>query len=331
MIYFNWPQNPKSEIRIPTSHIQHHTSKMLPFNLTILGSSSATPTSDRNPTAQLLSHGEKLFLIDCGEGTQVSLRRMHIHFQRIKHIFISHLHGDHFYGLIGLISSMHLLGRTKPLHVYGPPMLKEILDQQLQASLTTLLYTLEFHPTQAAREEILFEDELISVSSFPMLHRIPTTGFIFREKPFERKIRKDVIALLNIPVHVISKLKAGEDYVAADGTVHPNLSITMESPLPRTYAFCSDTAYFEDIIPIVQGADLLYHETTFMNNREANAAEKFHSTTGQAATIAVKAAVKKLLIGHFSARYDDLQPLLDEARTVFPATDLAVDGCIFEI
>ncbi len=304
---------------------------MLPFNLTILGSSSATPTSERNPTAQLLSHGEKLFLIDCGEGTQVSLRRMRIHFQRIRHIFISHLHGDHFYGLIGLISSMHLLGRTKSLHIYGPPMLKDILDMQLQASLTTLLYPLEFHCTQADVPEVLFEDEHIVVSSFPMLHRIPTTGFLFQEKPYERKIRKDVIDLLKIPVHLIPKLRMGEDYMDQDGTVHPNAIITIEPPAPRSYAFCSDTVYFEKIIPVVKGVSLLYHETTFMNNREINASEKFHSTTGQAATIALKAGVKKLLIGHYSARYDDLQPLLAEARAVFPETELAVDGSIFEI
>ncbi len=304
---------------------------MLPFTLTILGCSSATPTSERNPTAQILSHGDKLFLIDCGEGAQVALRKMHIHFQRIRHICISHLHGDHFYGLIGLISSMHLLGRTKPLHIYGPPMLKEILDMQLLASQTTLLYPLEFHATQAEKPEVIFEDEHIAVSSFPLLHRIPTTGFLFREKPYERKMRKDVLESLKIPVHLIPKLRSGEDYTAADGTVHRNAEITIDPPAPRSYAFCSDTAYFEEIIPVIQGTSMLYHETTFMNDRIANATDKFHSTTGQAATIAVKAGVKKLLIGHYSARYDDLQPLLDEARAVFPETDLAVDGCVFEI
>jgi len=304
---------------------------MLPFNLTILGCSSATPTSERNPTAQLLGHGENLFLIDCGEGTQVSLRKMHIHFQRIRHIFISHLHGDHFFGLIGLVSSMHLLGRTKALHIYGPPMLKEILDMQLIASQTTLLYPLEFHPTQAEKPKVIFENENITISSFPMLHRIPTTGFLFKEKPYSRKIRKDVIELLQIPVHLIPKLRAGEDYIAPDGTIHPNQVITIDPPLPRSFAFCSDTAYFENIIPIVKGATLLYHETTFMNDREANAADKFHSTTGQAAKIALKAGVKKLLIGHYSARYDNLQPLLDEARAIFPDTELAIDGCVFEI
>ncbi len=304
---------------------------MLPFTLTILGCSSATPTSERNPTSQLLGHGEKLFLIDCGEGTQVALRRMHIHFQRIRHIFISHLHGDHFYGLIGLVSSMHLLGRTKALHIYGPPMLKEIIDLQLMASQTTLLYPLEFHLTQAEKPEVIFEDENIIISSFPMMHRIPTNGFLFQEKPYERKIRKDVIQLLKIPVHLIPKLRHGDDYIAPDGTVHSNNVITIDPPLPRSYAFCSDTAYFEDIIPVVKGASLLYHETTFMNDRVGNATDKFHSTTGQAATIAKKANVKKLLIGHYSARYDDLQPLLEEARAVFPNTELAVDGCVFEI
>jgi ribonuclease Z len=226
---------------------------------------------------------------------------------------------------------MHLLGRTKPLHVYGPPMLKQILDMQLLASQTTLLYPLEFHTTQSEKQEVIFEDDHISISSFPMLHRIPTTGFLFREKPYERKIRKDVIDLLKIPVHLIPKLRSGEDYIAPDGTVHPNNIITIDPPAPRSYAFCSDTAYFEDIIPVVKGASLLYHETTFMNDREANAADKFHSTTGQAATIALKAGVKRLLIGHYSARYDNLQPLLDEARAVFSDTELAVDGCIFEI
>lgn len=304
---------------------------MLPFALTILGSSSATPTSERNSTAQLLSHGENLFLIDCGEGTQVTLRKMHIHFQRIRHIFISHLHGDHFYGLIGLVSSMHLLGRTKPLHIYGPPMLKEILDLQLQASLTTLIYPLEFHATQADSTEVLFENDHITICSFPLLHRIPTTGFLFQEKPYERRIRREVLEELHIPVHEIPKLRAGEDYIAADGSVIPNSIITFEPQKPRSYAFCSDTAYFEDIIPIIKGATLLYHETTFMNNREVNAAEKFHSTSGQAATIATKAEVNKLVIGHFSARYDDLQPLLDEAKTVFPNSYLATDGSIFEL
>ena len=304
---------------------------MQPFNVSILGSSSAIPTSERNPTAQLLSHNEKLFLIDCGEGTQVSLRRMHIHFQRIRHVFISHLHGDHFYGLIGLISSMHLLGRIKPLYIYGPPMLKEIIDLQLKASVTTLLYSLEFIFTQADKPEVIFEDESLIVSSFPMWHRIETTGFLFQEKPYERKIRKEMFELFKIPVHLIPRIKAGADYISDEGTIHPNNVITHDPPRPRSYAFCSDTAYFEDIIPIVEGADLLYHETTFMNNRLTNATEKFHSTTGQAATIAYKAGVKKLIIGHFSARYDDLQPLLEEARAIFSDTELAEEGKVFEI
>ncbi|MFN8134759.1 MAG: ribonuclease Z [Bacteroidales bacterium] len=220
------------------------------------------------------------------EGTQVSLRRMHIHFQRIKHIFISHLHGDHFYGLIGLVSSMHSKAH-KPLHIYGPPTLKEILEMQLLASRKTTLLRRNFtlpRPKRLMHAKI----KQITVSSFPLLHRIPTTG-PFQEKTYERKLRKDMLEQLKIPVHLIPRLRAGEDYTAADGTVYPNEAITMQSPAPRTYAFCSDTAYYEQIIPVIEGASLLYHETTFMNDREANAADKFHATTGQAATIAAKA------------------------------------------
>ena len=304
---------------------------MIKFNVTILGSSSAIPTSDRNPTAQLVNHNDHLFLVDCGEGTQVTLRRMHIHFQRINHIFISHLHGDHFFGLIGLISSMHLLGRGKKLHVYGPPELQEIINLQLKVSLTELQYPLVFHPTQAERPEVLFQDESLSVTSFPMLHRVPTTGFLFAEKPGERRIRKEFIEMLNIPLQELPNIKKGADYTDSDGMLYLNSRITLDPYPQRKYAFCSDTAYFEEIIPIVKGADLLYHETTFLQDKAANAAEKFHSTTREAATIALKAGAKRLLIGHYSARYDDLQPLLEEASEVFPATELAVEGKTFEV
>jgi ribonuclease Z len=304
---------------------------MFKFNVTILGSSSAIPTSERNPTAQLVNHNEHLFLLDCGEGTQVTLRKMHIHFQKINHIFISHLHGDHFFGLIGLISSMHLLGRTKPLHVYGPSQLEEIIHLQLKVSMTELLYVLHFHATQADKPELLFEDQTLMVKSFPMLHRIPTTGFIFQEKQGERRIKKEMIEYLQIPVHDIGSIKQGNGFTAADGKFYTHEILTLEAYPVRKYAFCSDTAYFEEIIPEVKDADLLYHETTFLKDRAANAADKFHSTTLDAATIALKAGVKRLIIGHYSARYDDLQPLLDEARSIFPATELALEGSHFTI
>jgi ribonuclease Z len=306
-------------------------SSMFKFNVTILGSSSAIPTTERNPTAQLVNHNEHLFLLDCGEGTQVTLRRMHIHFQKINHIFISHLHGDHFFGLIGLISSMHLLGRTKELHVYGPPELNGIIELQLKVSLTELIYPLIFHPTQANSPEMLFEDEHLVVKSFPMLHRIPTTGFLFEEKEGERRIRKESIQQLKIPVTEMSAIKNGHDYLDSEGVTHKNEDITFDPYPLRKYAYCSDTAYFEDIIPVVKGADLMYHETTFMQNRSANASEKFHSTTFEAARLALKAEVKRLLIGHYSARYDDLQPLLEEVRSIFPNAELAIEGLMLVI
>jgi ribonuclease Z len=304
---------------------------MFKFNITILGSNSAIPTTERNPTSQLVNYNDHLFMVDCGEGTQVSLRRMHVHFQKINHIFISHLHGDHFFGLIGLISSMHLLGRTKKLTVYGPPELNDIIDLQLRVSLTELQYPLVFHPTQAEIPQQLFENEFLAISSFPVLHRIPTTGFLFREKPGERRIRKEVIEMLNIPVHEIGSIKRGADFRDSKGRLHLNSSLTSEPSPLRSYAFCADTAYYENIIPVVKGVDLLYHETTFMQDKAANAAEKFHSTTKEAATIALKAGVKKLLIGHYSARYDDLLPLLEEAKEVFPLTELAIEGSRYSI
>ncbi|MBK7213653.1 MAG: ribonuclease Z [Bacteroidales bacterium] len=304
---------------------------MYKFSVTILGSSSAIPTSDRNPTAQLVNHNDRLFLLDCGEGTQVSLRKMHVHFQRINHIFISHLHGDHFFGLIGLISSMHLLGRSKALHVYGPPELEQILQIQLDVSLTVLSYSLIFHPTRSDIPELLFEDETVQVRSFPMLHRIPTTGFIFEEKAGDRRIRKELIELYQIPPHEIPLIRRGSDFLDSKGNLISNQELTIDPFIPRKYAFCSDTAYFEEIIDTVKGADLLYHETTFMQNRAQNAADKFHSTTFEAARIAQKAEVKKLLIGHYSARYDDLQPLLEEAQTIFPETLLASEGLTIEV
>jgi ribonuclease Z len=304
---------------------------MFKFDVTILGSSSAIPTTERNPTSQLVNHNEHLFLIDCGEGTQVTLRRMHIHFQKINHIFISHLHGDHFFGLIGLISSMHLLGRNKELHVYGPPELHEIIQLQLKVSMTELIFPLVFHPTQSETPEILFKSDCLQVKSFPMLHRIPTNGFIFEELTCCRRIRKEMIELLNIPVHMIAEIKNGTDFTDAKGRVHLNSELTLDPYPLRKYAFCSDTAYYENIIPVIKGADLIYHETTFLQNRAVNALEKFHSTTHEAATIALKAKAKQLIIGHYSARYDDLNPLIQEARSIFPATELALEGLKFSI
>ncbi len=258
------------------------------FSLTVLGSNSAIPTLQRNPSAHLLNVNERLFLIDCAEGTQLQIRKYRIHFQRIHHIFISHLHGDHYFGLIGLLTSFHLLGRRHELHLYGHSLLKEIIDLQLEASATRLIYPLTFHPLTAGGLQLLIDDEKLTVHAFPLRHSVPTWGFVFREKP--RRLH------LQTP------------------------------PRQRSYAYCSDTAYDEAVIPWIKGVDLLYHETTFMDDMRNAAAEKLHSTTTEAAAIALKAGVGKLLIGHFSARYEDTGPLLAEAQSIFPATICATDG-----
>jgi ribonuclease Z len=301
------------------------------FSVTILGCSSATPTSERNPSSQLINHNEKLFLVDCGEGTQVQLRRNHFRFIRIDHIFISHLHGDHFFGLVGLISTMHLLGRKKGLHIFAPPELEEVILLQLRISATTLAYPLHFHPTQAEGPALIMENNKIEVISFPLNHKIPTTGFIFREKPGLRSINTEAAKEYKIPFTVFEALKSGSDYTTTDGKVISNEKLTTAPAPSRSYAYCSDTAYYEAVLPIIEGIDVLYHETTFMADKAAIAAEKFHSTTLEAATIALKANVKKLLIGHYSARYDDLQPLLEETITVFPESYLTQDGMVFDV
>ena len=279
----------------------------------------------------MLNVNERLFLIDCAEGTQLQMRRFHIHLQRIKQIFISHLHGDHFFGLIGLLNSLHLLGRKDELILYGPPILNEIINLQLRSSNTTLLYPLIFHPLTFDGYKMIYEDESVIVHSFPLLHSIPTCGFIFREKSAGRKIRKDVVAGIRIPVTEMQSLKQGNDFVNGDGRIYRNEELTIDPPSPRSYAYCSDTAYTETVIPWIGQCDLLYHEATFMHEKTRVAKEKMHSTTIEAATLAKKAGVKKLLIGHFSARYDDLQQLLDEAKTIFPETILAEDGITLKI
>ena len=301
------------------------------FSLTILGSNSAIPSLTRNPSAHLLNVNERLFLIDCAEGTQLQIRKFHVHFQRIERIFISHLHGDHFFGLIGLLNSLHLLGRREELHLYGPPLLKDILDLQLEASKTTLNYPLFFQPLSSPGYELIYGNDKVSVFSFPLTHSIPTWGFIFREKEHLRKIRKEIAEKMKIPFPYLSKLKMGENYADPSGKVYRNEELTSD-PLPqKSFAYCSDTLYDEKIIPYIHDCDLLYHEATFMQDMLQSAKDKMHSTAMEAALTAKKANVKKLLIGHFSARYDDLQPLLDEARSVFPGTILAEDGMSINI
>ena len=296
------------------------------FELTILGCSSATPTSTRNPTAQLLNIADRYCLIDCGEATQIQLRKYKIKFQRINHIFISHLHGDHYLGLLGLLSSMHLLGRTTELHLYCPSELKEVIELQLRVSQTYLKYTIIYHFHNYIDNDLLFEDDKMIVKAVVLTHRIPCCGFVFIEKPLPCNITKETIDHYNIPLEQIHAIKHGADFVTSSGNVISNEKLVVAKPPLRSYAYCSDTAYDERIIALVKEVTLLYHEATFMHDLLPRAIDTFHSTALQAATIAQKAQVTQLMIGHYSARYRDLQPLLDEAKSVFENTLLAIEG-----
>jgi len=301
------------------------------FELTILGSSSATPIYNRHPSAQVLNVRERLFLIDCGEGTQMQLARYRIRMHRISHIFISHLHGDHYLGLMGMLSSMHLQGRQSELHLYGQQDLMDILDLQLRLSNTTLRYNLIFHPVRHYLGSIIFEDEHLQVKSIVMNHRIPCTGFLFREKARQRKLLINRIRQYGIPMEYYGMIKEGKDYDDGNGRIIPNDELSVAPPEPKSYAYCSDTLFDEGIANEVQGVDLLYHEATFSEELIDRARDTYHSTSRQAAELARLAGVKRLLIGHFSARYKDLAPLLEEARAVFPDTRLALEGNRFEV
>ncbi len=299
---------------------------MKAFELTILGCSSATPTSKRNPSSQFLNICDRYFLIDCGEGAQVQLRRFKLRFQKIDHILISHMHGDHFLGLPGLLQSMHLLGRDRVLNIYGPPEVKTVIDLINKVSQTVLKYEIQYFVLPSDQSKIFYEDEMITVESFPLNHRVPCTGFLFREKKGERKILKRKLEALNISLAEIHKLKKGFDAEANDGSLIKNEDLTSDPPATRSYAYCSDTTYFEPIIEKIKNVDLLYHESTFLEDMKDRAEATFHSTAKQAGEIALKAGVKKLILGHFSARYNDLEPLLKEASSVFENVMLATEG-----
>jgi len=301
------------------------------FEVTILGSSSASPTYQRHPSAQIVNISERFFLIDCGEGTQIQMERYKIKYHRINRIFISHLHGDHFFGLMGLLSTMHLQGRTKELHLYSPKELKEIIDIQLLYSQTKLRYEIIYHNLNADKSEVIFEDEQLTVETIILNHRIPCTGFVFREKRKPRKLIKEQITKYEIPVSAFTSLKMGNDYTHESGNVYKNDVLTEPSKSARSYAYCSDTAYNESMFPQLKDVDLLYHESTFLHDMLDRANETFHTTAKQAGITAKKTKVKRLLIGHFSARYKELDSLLNEAKTEFPNTDLALEGVKFII
>ena len=304
------------------------------IDITVLGSSSATPTSSRHPSAFLFKSSKQkdYFLIDCGEGTQILLRRAKIRMQRVSRIFISHLHGDHFFGLIGFISTQNLLGRTEELHIYAHKPLEKIIKIQLKLEKTKLNFPLIFHAISSKKKKnVLYEDATIEITTFPLVHSIPTNGFLFREKGAARLIDKGFIKKYNPTIEQIAAIKKGNDFTTPDGEILKNENITFMYNDLKTFAYCSDTIYTETILPYIENVDLLYHEATFMEELADVAKEKYHSTAKQAAEIATLAHAKKLLIGHYSARYKDLTPLIAEARAVFPNTLAAYEGSTINV
>jgi len=301
------------------------------FEVTILGSGSATPTLARSASGQYINVQERHLLIDCGEGTQVQLRKYKAKFQKINHIFISHLHGDHFFGLVGFLSSQHLLGRAKPIHIYGPAPLKEVLTVTFKASQTYLNFEFIFHELDFQNRSLIMEDRLIEVHSFPLSHRIECCGFIVKEKLKERGMDKAKIKEYKIPLAQIAGIKEGNDFTTDSGQVINNKELTFD-PIPsKSYAYCSDTAYSESVIEQVQGVDMLYHEATFSSELESRAKETYHSTTKQAAEVAKRANVGELVVGHFSARYTSLEVFDEEIGSIFSNYTLAEDGMLLNV
>ncbi|HMQ01314.1 MAG TPA: ribonuclease Z [Cyclobacteriaceae bacterium] len=301
------------------------------FKLTILGSSGALPAYDRHPSAQLLEIDNKPYLVDCGEGTQVQIKKYYGSILKIDHVFISHLHGDHYLGLMGFIFSMHLFKREKALHIYAPKGLDELITLQLRLANSVTAFDLVFHELNTTQAETIFETDKLIVRSFPVLHKIPTLGFLFHEKPKERIIDKDRLPP-SLKFQQINALKKGEDIVDEAGNIlFKNEALTLPPKKSRSYAYMADTRYSESLKQYVQGVDMLYHEATFMEPEKDKAEQTMHSTATEAATFAQQAAAAQLIIGHFSARYKSLEPLLNEARSVFSNTALAIEGKTFEL
>jgi ribonuclease Z len=297
--------------------------------LTIIGNNSAIPAFGRHPTAQVLQTQDEAYLIDCGEGTQERLTEFKIKRNKINHIFISHLHGDHYFGLIGLLTSMGLLGRVNDLHLHAPALLEQIIQLQLDAASTVLPYQLYFHPL--GEEGPIANDKRLWIECFKTQHRIDCWGFVFREKKNPRSIIPEKVLAYEIPAAYYDALQKGQDYTTKKGVLISNEDVTIAAPLAKSYAYCADTIYTESFLDKLQGVDLIYHETTYLKDLHERATARFHSTTIQAAEIAKKAGAKKLLIGHFSSKYEVLDEFLVEARGVFENTELALEGACFRI
>lgn len=304
---------------------------MADFNINILGCGSALPTTRHLATSQVVDLRDKLYMIDCGEGTQVQMRKMRIRFSRLNHIFISHLHGDHCFGLPGLISTLGMLGRTGELVIHGPKEIEDYLQPVMNLFCRGLEFKVRFNPVDTCSHSLVMEDRSLSVYSIPLKHRIPTCGYLFVEKPKEAHIIREMTDFYQIPIKWMKEIKQGRDFITPEGEVIPNSRLTRPAAAPKRYAFCSDTAYNPSIIPIIERVDLLYHEATFAESDSARAKETFHSTAKQAAEIAKQAHVKQLVIGHYSARYEDLAQLGKEALSVFPHTILGNEGMVLSL
>tara|TARA_R110002073_G_scaffold15953_3_gene62153 strand:+ start:20903 stop:21817 length:915 start_codon:yes stop_codon:yes gene_type:complete len=302
------------------------------IELTILGCHSATPRVNAHPTSQYLEINSRHFLIDCGEGTQRQMRKYKVGFSKINHIFISHLHGDHFFGLIGLISTFGILNREKPLHVFGPKGIQELINIQLKYSKSYVKFEIIFHELTSKKSELIFEDDKVKVKTIPLSHRVYTNGFLFKEKLKPRKLDTEAIKNYNeIEVCDYNNLKAGRDFILSNGEVLKNEILTKNPPKPLSYAYCSDTAYKEDIVEIIANSDLLYHESTFLSDREDLAKKTKHSTAKQAAKIAKASHVKTLILGHYSNRYPDTSLFKKEANEIFENVELSDAGKVFSI
>lgn len=301
------------------------------FRVQILGSGSATPRLHRNPTSQYVNILERHILIDCAEGTQMQMQKFKVRPQRIQYILISHLHGDHYLGLIGLLSSMHLNGRKKPVHIFAPEDLKEIVNSQLHYSKTTLGFDLVFHDLTSNESEKIFEDKVMEIWTIPLEHRIYCNGFLIKEKEKPRKISKEAIKKYKIPIAMMHRLAKGEDWHKEDGTLLENRLLTEDPVAPRSYAFCSDTRYSEKVINQVKNVDLLYHEATFLKDMVDRAKKTYHTTSTQAAEVARLSNSKRLLLGHFSARYQNVSKFKEEASEIFENVEVVNDGDVYDI
>lgn len=299
---------------------------MEPFKIHILGCGSALPTLRHNASSQIVEIRGKMFMVDCAEGTQMQLRRSKINFQRIQAVFISHMHGDHCFGLIGMISTFGLMGRTAPLDVYATKELGPVLDMLMKSFCNDYSFEVRFHAIDTKQNAVIYDDRSLTVETIPLQHRVPCCGFLFREKPTLPHIRRDMIDYLEIPFSQINNIKAGADWVTPDGKVIPNSRLVTPSDNTRSYAYCSDTRYIPDLWKLVNGATVLYHESTYASDCEDRARTYWHSTARQAALVARDAKVGKLLLGHYSARYNDESKILDEAKAVFPKSFLTNEG-----